>query len=661
MQFIQMIENVPKTPGVYQMFDAAGGLLYVGKAKNLWNRLHQYVNADKLSYHIKLMRRQVARVEFITTATESDALILESDLIKNKKPRYNIDLTDDKMYPMLALSNDPFPRLVKFRGRATQKRDIFGPYSSVGALNDTIKLIQKVARIRTCTNSYMHNRARPCLLAQIGRCSAPCMHINCPPTDRRIAPVVPAFAGMTNHPQGGSSSREPITPPLGGVETRSVSVGGQNFAEQYKNSIVLARQILSGDTAPVISELTKRMDSMSDALDFEGAALIRDQIRALSETAGRGKKATASADYFAISMDGGGPAIAVARVRNGAYLSHQIIYPKQTDDMTDSDILEQTILWFYGDEICDTKYVIRDMKAESKIPIITNIPTPLLSKSQLLTLNSKLSAKPSDPEIQKLLQQIAAQRRAFGNKEIKWRDAFDALEKWLGIQIDRADVFDNSHLFGTNPVGAMIVFTRDGFAKKEYRHYKLEDKTLAGNDIGMMHEFLFRRYRDVGARRDAPGAAHEPPLHQLLIVDGGMAQWNVAQQVLHDLGLKIPVIGMVKGMVRNGDEHFILPDGRIDTSVPKDSDLFLLLRRVRDEAHRFAIEFHKKRRGAGATASALDEIEGIGAARRRALLRHFGSAAGIADADIGALARVPGISKSAAEKIYFHFHPDLVE
>ncbi|MCL2017857.1 MAG: excinuclease ABC subunit UvrC [Alphaproteobacteria bacterium] len=585
MQFATLIENVPGLPGVYQMMDADDSLLYVGKAKNLAARLRQYINTDRLPHNIRMMRSRVARIEIITTQTESDALMLESDLIKNKKPKYNILLTDDKMYPMLALSVEEFPRLYKFRGRAIPKKDVFGPYSSVSALHDTIKLIQKVCQLRTCSNSIMKNRARPCLLHQIGRCSAPC----------------------------------------------------KEQPENYNDNVKLARKILSGDTASVITDLSAQMDKASEKLDYEKAAKFRDRIRALSETAMRGKKSGVSADFFAGDFNSS-PAIAITRVRNGQYLSNQIIYPKQADGMTPADIMEQTILWFHNHEN-------REPKTESRIPVITNIPTPLLST----VYDSKIMVNESDPEIQKLLNQISTNRKVFGHKEIKWRESVDLLSDWLGIQIERADVFDNSHLSGTSPVGAMIAFDSKGFLKKEYRHYKLKDNTAAGNDIGMMEEFLTRRLAT--AKQDMPS---------LLIVDGGKSQWNVAQRVLRNKKLNIPVLGITKGKIRNGDEHFIKPDNTIDTSVQKDSPLFLLLRAVRDEAHRFAVTFHKNIRAKGTTASALEEIESIGAGRRKALLRHFGSVSGISEATRAALLKVPGISKATAEKIYLYFHPESV-
>ncbi|MCL2331067.1 MAG: excinuclease ABC subunit UvrC [Proteobacteria bacterium] len=610
MQFSEMIEDIPKSPGVYQMFDADGALLYVGKAKNLYNRLHQYINTERLSYHIKLMRSHVARVEFITTATETDALLLESDFIKNKRPRYNILLTDDKMYPMLMLSPDKFPRLVKFRGRAIPKRDVFGPYPSVGSLNETIKLVQKVCKIRTCGNSYMNNRTRPCLLHQIGRCSAPCMS----------------------------------------------NVGANDYLPlQYSEAVSMARRILSGDIAPVVGELSREMQSASEKQDYEGAAKIRDQIRALSGTSSRGKMSGRDADFFAGDF-GESPVIAIARMRGGRWISHQIIRPRQTDGLSPADIIEQTVLWFCSEES-------RGPRAESRTKIVTNIKSGLLQS----VFGSRFSARESDPEIKNLLAQVAANARVFGAREINWNESVGELEKWLGIKIDRADVFDNSHIFGKNPVGSMIVFTRDGFAKKEYRHYKLQDLSRAGNDIGMMEEFLQRRYSNVGAN---PGPAkiadfcgwnnYLPLQSSLVIVDGGRAQWNIAKKVLGKLNLDIPVLGVTKGEVRDGDEHFIRPDGATDTSVPKDSKLFLLLRSVRDESHRFAIAFHRKTRGAAATASALDEIEGIGGARKKALLHHFGSVRQITDADADAISRVAGISKSAAQKIYLHFHPENV-
>ncbi|MCL1785998.1 MAG: excinuclease ABC subunit UvrC [Alphaproteobacteria bacterium] len=579
MQFQTLIENVPGLPGVYQMFGDDGALLYVGKAKNLAARLRQYANMDKLPYNTKLMRSQVASIEIITTKTEAEALILESDLIKNKRPKYNILLTDDKMYPMMALSLDEYPRLFKFRGRANQKRDVFGPYSSVTALHESLKLIQKVCRLRTCNNSYMKNRTRPCLLNQIGRCSAPCM-------------------------KGG---------------------------EQYNDNVKLARRILSGDAASVIRDLSAQMDAASKNMDFEAAAEFRDKIRALSETAQRGRRRGGCADYFAGDFSGA-PAIVIERVRDGEIISNQIIYPARAGDMSPSDIMEHTILWFYGNQ-----------EPETKIPIITNIKTDLLSS----VLGPRLSVRENDLEIKKLLNQISLNRKVFGAREIKWAETVRELENWLGVKIDRADVFDNSHLFGTNPVGAMIVFGAAGFMKKEYRHYKLQDNARAGNDVGMMEEFLTRRYEN-GALENT-----------LLIVDGGRTQWNVAKKVLKKLGLEIPVLGITKGEKRDGDESFIMPDGTLNKSLSKDSKLFLLLRAVRDEAHRFAITFHKKTRAKSATAGALDEIDGIGAARRRALLRHFGSVKGIADADAAALSKAPGISPELSKKIYLYFHPEI--
>ncbi len=471
IQFRDLIENAPASPGVYRMYDAGNTLLYVGKAKNLANRLHQYIDISKLELHKQVMRTLVARVEWETTATESDALLLEQKLIKSEKPKYNIMLTDGKMYPMLALTNHKYPRLLKFRGKISQRRDVYGPYPSVYALNDTIKMIQKVCQIRTCTDGFMNNRSRPCLLYQIGRCSGPC--------------------------------------------TRTVP--------EYDENVKLARRILTGDSEPIIAELSAQMKKFSDKMDFENAAILRDKISALTNTSVRGIR------------------------RNPTY----------SKDSYDEN---------------------------------------------------------------------------FG-------ETFDKMEKWIGHKITYAGVFDNSHLFGTNPVGAMITFGRDGFIKSGYRHFRLRDASRAGNDIAMMAEFIAR-------------AVQDNPELDLIIVDGGRAQWNIA----HETAKSIPILGVTKGEVRNGDEHFIMPNGAEDRTMPKDSKLFLMLRRVRDEAHRFVITYHRTRRAKSMTGSCLDEIEGIGPTRKKMLLNHFGSVRGIMDADMAALLRVPGLGKSAAEKIYNYFH-----
>ena len=471
IQFQDLIKNAPNSPGIYKMYDGDGTLLYVGKAKNIANRLRQYVDISKLELHKQIMRTLVRHIEWETVQTESDALILEEKLIKSERPKYNIMLTDGKMYPMLALTNHKYPRLLKFRGKISQRRDVYGPYPSVGALNETIKLIQKVCKLRTCTDGFMNNRSRPCLLYQIGRCSGPCV----------------------------------------------------NNVSDYDENVKLARRILTGDSEPIISDLTEQMRKYSDNMDYENAAKIRDKITEITNTANRGKH-----------------------------------------------------------------------------------------------------GKKTTPD---------------SNNENKWRETIAEMEKWIGKKITMAGVFDNSHLFGTNPVGAMITFGHNGFIKSGYRHFKLRDNARAGNDIAMMAEFIARAIAD-NKELD------------LIIVDGGRAQWNIA----HETAPNIPILGVTKGEVRNGDEHFIMPDGTEDRTMAKNSDLFLLLRRVRDEAHRFVITYHRTTRAKAMTGSCLDEIDGIGPTRKKLLLNHFGSVRAIMDTDMPSLLRVRGLGKSAAEKIYNHFH-----
>ncbi len=472
IQFSDLIENSPNAPGIYKMYDAEGNLLYVGKAKNLSKRLKQYLDISKLEPHKQVMRSLVNRIEWDITQTESDALLLEQKLIKTQKPKYNIMLTDGKMYPMIALTKHEFPRLLKFRGRISQRKDVYGPYPSVSALNKTIKTIQKVCQLRTCTDTFMRNRTRPCLLHQIGRCSAPCVL-------------------QQTH---------------------------------YDENVRLARKILTGDSEPIIADLTKEMKKYSDKMDFESAAICRDKIAELTHTSNRG------------------------------------------------------------------------------------------------------------------IRQNHAHRENFN-----WNKNVTDLENWLGIKINYAGVFDNSHLFGKSPVGAMITFGHEGFIKSGYRHFKLRDNSRAGNDIAMMEEFINR------------AISREPKL-DLIIVDGGIAQWNIAKKTAPN----IPVLGVTKGEVRNGDEHFILPNGETSKDLPKDSQLFLLLRAVRDEAHRFVITFHRTIRAKTLTSSVLDEIDGIGPTRKKSLLTHFGSVRAISDADLNALLRVPGLGKSAAKKIYAYFHSEVI-
>lgn len=472
IQFYDLIENSPSAPGIYKMYDADGVLLYVGKAKNLSKRLRQYMDISKLEPHKQVMRSLVTRVEWETTATESDALLLEQKLIKTEKPKYNIMLTDGKMYPMIALTNHKYPRLLKFRGKISQRRDVYGPYPSVSALNETIKTIQKVCKIRTCTDTFMRNRTRPCLLYQIGRCSAPCTILQ----------------------------------------------------KDYAENVHMARRILTGDSEPIIADLTAEMKKHSMNMDFESAARCRDKIAELTHTSNRG-----------------------------------------------------------------------------------------------------------------------IQQNRVHSTDFNWNEKVNLLEDFLKIKINCAGVFDNSHLFGKSPVGAMITFGHEGFINSGYRHFKLHDSARAGNDIAMMEEFISR-------------AVERGPKLDLIIVDGGIAQWNIA----HRTAPNIPILGVTKGEVRNGDEHFVLPDGTICNNIPKDSNLFLLLRTVRDEAHRFVITFHRTTRSKTMTSSVLDDIEGIGPSRKKALLTHFGSARAVSEADMKALLRVPGLGKSAAKKIYAYFHSEVI-
>lgn len=483
-KFLDLIQNAPENSGVYQMYDKFGNILYVGKAKNLKKRLFQYTDPDKLSTQKALMVSLIDKLELKITENEHQALILEQDLIKSKKPKYNIVMMDSKMYPFLMLTDDKYPRILKYRGKITDKSNVFGPFTDVGALIESIKVIQKVFGIRTCRNSLFNNRVRPCLLYQLGKCSGACCQ-------------------KISH-------------------------------SDYMKSVSDLTKFLQGKTTDVLSELSQKMLEASKNEDFELAAKYRDKITALNS--------------------------------------------------------------------------IINMKTK-------NVMDKLTRENQRIS------------------------------------DALPELEKFVGVKnISRIDVFDNSHLFGKNPVGAMIVVSQNGFDKREYRHYKLQNQSVAGNDIGMMEEFLTRRYGEALKKENLP---------DLIILDGGIAQFNIAKSVMEKLNLNVPLFGIVKGEVRSGDEHFILPDGSTK-NLENGSLLFLALDLMRDEAHRFAISFHRRVRDKNFVSSALDEIEGIGASRKKLLLSYFGSVERIASASLKDLERVPNISKSIAKKIYGFFHSDLI-
>lgn len=461
VQFTSLIENAPNLPGIYKMFDINKTLLYIGKAKNLHNRLKQYVNISKLEPHKQIMRTLVYFVEWQITDSENDALILEEKLIKKEKPKYNIMLKDNKMYPMLYFSKSEFPALVKFRGKQADSNTIFGPYPSVKSLNSTIKIIQKIFLIRTCNDNFMKNRTRPCLLYQIKRCSAPCC-----------------------------------------IKKQ----------DSYKKNIQLAKKLLTGDINFVLDILRKEMQIFSQNQEYEQAILVRDKIKAL-----------------------------------------------------------------------------------------TNVAT-------------------------------------IHKKTFIFKESFLELQKLININFNLACVFDNSHLFGTNSVGAMIVFDKNGFVHKLYKHFKLQDITKKADDVGMMQEFLTRVFEK---QND----------FDLIILDGGINQWNIAKKLYPNK----QIISVKKGDFRDGDESIILNDKTIIKPDPN-SKAMILLRLVRNESHRFAISFHKNLRNKNFIKSELDEIRGIGTVKKRILLNYFGTVPDIMKADITDLLKVPKLGVYSASLVYNHFH-----
>jgi len=605
--------TLPNRPGVYRMLDAEGGVLYVGKARSLKARVASYTRFGGHTNRIAAMIARTASMEFITTGTEAEALLLEANLIKRLKPHYNVILRDDKSLPYILLARDhAVAQIVKHRGAQSRAGDYYGPFASAGAVNRTINTLQKAFLLRSCADSVYENRTRPCLLYQIKRCSAPC--------------------------------------------TGEISV------TDYQKLIAGASAFLSGKSKAVKSELVEAMEDAAERLDFEHAALYRDRIAALSQvTAHQGinPQHVAEADVFAIHEESGQFSVQVFFFRAGQNWGNRGFFPRADKSFEAGDVLASFIAQFYDDKpvpgliLLERDIPERTLMAEAlstrtgrKVEILVpqrgekrSLATHALDNARE-ALGRKLAEASSHS---RLMQGIA---RAFG------------LEK----PPRRIEVYDNSHIQGANAVGAMIVAGPEGLMKGQYRKFniKADPDGTGGDDYAMMREVLTRRFsrllREHGDQRD-DDEAETAMWPDLVLIDGGAGQLKVAQEVLAELGVDdVAVAGIAKGPDRDaGREHFHLP-GKASFMLDSRDPVLYHVQRLRDEAHRFAIGTHRARRAKTIGANPLDEIEGIGANRKRALLKAFGSARGVARASAGDLAAVTGISSALATKIYRHFH-----
>lgn len=593
-------------PGVYRMLDAKGEALYVGKAKNLKKRVVSYTRIQALPTRLKRMVATTRKMEIITTHTEAEALLLEANLIKKLKPRYNVVLRDDKSFPHILLRTDhQWAQIKKHRGAQKKNGDYFGPFASVGAVNRTLNTLQKIFLLRSCSDAVFHSRTRPCLLYQIKRCSGPCV--------------------------------------------------GKISKADYEVLVSDARSFLNGKKTDIQKRLAKKMQRASDRLEYEQAASLRDRLEALTRVQARQNvNATElrDADVVAIHRIADKSCIQVFFFRGGQNWGNRSYFPRHTADEPEDAILGAFISQFYADKIAPS-LVLVNLKPESKTLIEetfsekagrkVTITKPARGKRLALVREARDNAKGA---LERKLAETTAQEKAVAG-----------LAKLFGIEgeLDRIEVYDNSHISGSNQVGALITAGPEGFKKNSYRKFNIKSNELApGDDYGMMREVFTRRFsrlqkedpdREIGTWPD------------LVLIDGGKGQLSAAQQILGDLGIEdLNVVAISKGPDRNaGREQFHI-EGQQPFTLPPNAPELYFLQRLRDEAHRFAISSHRVRRKKAAFTSPLDDIPGIGPGRKKALLNHFGSAAAIKEAGTRDLEAVAGISKAMAEKIYGFFH-----
>ncbi len=608
--------TAPNKPGVYRMLDGDGDVLYVGKAKNVKKRVQSYTRLGGHTNRIARMIASTAAMEIITTASEAEALLLEANLIKKLKPRYNINFRDDKSFPYILISREhQVSRVVKHRGARNRDGEFFGPFASAGAVNRTINALQRAFLLRSCSDSVYESRTRPCLLYQIKRCSAPCT----------------------------------------GVVSEA----------DHEKLVSEALDFLSGRSDKVKGHLALLMQNASEALDFEQAAIYRDRISALSHVQGHqgiNPQTVAEADVFAVAHEGGQFCVQVFFFRAGQNWGNRAFFPRADKSHSENEVLEAFLAQFYDDKPCPKNILLsHDVKGRS-----------LLSDALSIKSDRRVTVSvPKRGEKLELVEHASSNaREALGRRmaeSASQRKLLEAVAETFGLEQapQRIEVYDNSHIQGSHPVGGMIVAGPEGFIKNQYRKFNIKDKTIAaGDDYAMMREVLMRRFsrllKEDSARQEEPakrGGDDAPPWPDLVLIDGGPGQLSAAIGVLDELGIdELSVVGIAKGPDRNaGREHFHVHNKSPFMLEPRDPVLYYV-QRLRDEAHRFAIGSHRARRKKAIGASPLDEIGGIGARRKRALLQHFGSAKAVARASATDLAAVDGISRTLAQMIYEHFH-----
>ena len=600
------LKSLDGSPGVYRMLDEKARVLYVGKARNLKARVSNYSRPTGHSPRIARMIAETASMMFLTTRTETEALLLEQNLIKQLKPVYNVLLRDDKSFPNILLTgNHPFPMIRKHRGARKEKGSYFGPFASAGAVNRTLNQLQKVFLLRNCSDSTFESRTRPCLLFQIKRCSGPCV--------------------------------------------------GRISEQDYANAVVDAGRFLSGRSTEIQERLATEMQSASEAMEFERAAALRDRIKALTQvqtSQGINPRTVSEADVVALHVDNGQACVQVFFVRANQNWGNHDYYPRLSADVEEPEILQAFLGQFYQTKepprqiilshpVEEPELLARALgeRAGRKVEII--VPQrgekAELIEGALRNARESLARKMSESATQaKLLKGLA--------------DAFG-----LEGPPSRIEVYDNSHIQGTNAVGAMIVAGPDGFMKNQYRKFNIKgDSITPGDDFGMMKEVLTRRFKRL--LKEDP-EREEGMWPDLLLIDGGAGQVSAVAEIMGEMGVQdIPMVGVAKGVDRDAGKEEFYRTGQRPFALRHNDPVLYFVQRMRDEAHRFAIGTHRAKRAKAVGATPLDDVPGVGATRKRALLAHFGSAKAVSRANLADLKAVDGVSDNLAETIYAFFH-----
>jgi len=599
---IKELSLIPKLPGIYRMLNSKNEILYVGKAKNLPNRLKSYVSEKNHIIRTERMLSQTKKIEITTTSNESEALLLEANLIKKYKPKFNILLRDDKSFPFIFIgNNEKWPQIKKHRGKKTKEGFFFGPFASAGSANWTIKMIQKIFHLRVCDDTVFKNRKRPCILYQIKRCSGSCV-------------------GYINN-------------------------------DEYKQTVDNAIEFVSGRSRKIQKNFSKQMEKASEELDFEKATILRDRIKSLNiiQSSQRINEANlVEADVIAGYKESGKTCIQIFFYRSKQNWGNQAFFPKHDPDENLKEVLKSFIVQFYENKSIPKSIILNEEINEKDLIEKT------FSKKENKEINISVAKKGSKLKV--VNQAIKNAKDSLNRKLYESqnnKDLFDKIAKKFNLEtnISLIEVYDNSHIQGTYSVGALIAFGEEGFIKKRYRKFNIKIEKNEQDDYGMMKEVLNRRFKRAVEEKE-----NYLSFPDLVLIDGGKGQYSTAREAMNELGLhEIPIVAIAKGKFRNSGNESFFHNGKEFKFLKNDPALFFL-QRLRDESHRFAISAHRSKRKRAISKSLLDQIEGIGSMRKRALLNHFGSARAVESASLDEIKTVEGVEEKVAKKIYNFFH-----